>query len=520
MYMLLENSRQLLSTVKEAFPSYNFDPQPVPSKCASEPTSGIDAVQCAWIKILELLNGSVSLTKTNIPPELESSFFTFMKRSQQLMSSAASNYNLGSLYLGICVTCLAICLSLPATYKLVSGTRHPGIFLLTSIVSYTCIMFASSYVEEEQQFWYWIFTGWIFYLHVRSFGHAYQKSVSDKKHQAFTFWLSTLGSLGLAVSHRILRRWNQTGQKFSAEPDIAKSFLPSHQYILWALVATTYADRYVRLVSHHPRSIIWQLLAQSVTMTAFLFKLVFALSDSPELLDNSFLEPVSKIANLLSLVWHARVVLFGLLALVVFSESTARFRASDVAKGEASASTPSTVFHEALTLFLMTQSRATNIPLFLLFRFQADILASMDLTIVEQAVTSLLFQYMTFFAFGGSNSISSVDLSNAYNGIGSYSVVFVGILTYISNWAGPIWWVSASLLLRSKSTMDERHAHLTILTFHMASTLASVMVACTILRTHLFIWTVFSPKYLYSMAWALINHLLVNILGEIGFALL
>ncbi|KAG2417187.1 hypothetical protein HFD88_008405 [Aspergillus terreus] len=519
-HMLLENSRQLLRTVKEAFPSYNFDPQPVPSKCASEPTSGIDAVQCAWIKILELLNGSVSLTNTNIPPELESSLFTFMKRSQQLMSSAASNYNLGSLYLGICVMGLAICLSSPATYRLVSGTRHPGMFLLTSIVSYTCIMFASSYVEEEQQFWYWMFTGWIFYLHVRSFGHAYQKSVSDKKHQTFTFWLSTLGSLGLAASHRILRRWNQTGQKFSAEPDIAKSFLPSHQYILWALVATTYADRYVRLVSHHPRSIIWQLLAQSVTMTAFLFKLVFALSDSPELLDGSFLEPVSKFASLLSLVWHARVVLFGLLALVVFSESTARFRASDVRKGEASASTPSTVFHEALTLFLMTQSRATNIPLFLLFRFQADILASMDLTIVEQAVTSLLFQYMTFFAFGGSNSISSVDLSNAYNGIGSYSVVFVGILTYISNWAGPIWWVSASLLLRSKSTMDERHAHLTILTFHMASTLASVMVACTILRTHLFIWTVFSPKYLYSMAWALINHLLVNILGEVGFALL
>lgn len=175
------------------------------------------------------------------------------------------------------------------------------------------------------------------------------------------------------------------------------------------------------------------------------------------------------------------------------------------------------IFHEALTLFLMTQSRATNIPLFLIFRIQLYILNSTALAGIEVTITSLLSQYMAFFAFGGSNSISSVDLSSAYNGIGSYSVVFVGILTYISNWAGPIWWVSAARLLRRRPTRAERLGHITLLTFHTAASVLSVMAACTILRSHLFIWTVFSPKYLYTMAWAVINHMGINILAEADF---
>jgi ethanolaminephosphotransferase len=39
----------------------------------------------------------------------------------------------------------------------------------------------------------------------------------------------------------------------------------------------------------------------------------------------------------------------------------------------------------------------------------------------------------------------------------------------------------------------------------------SVMAACTMLRTHLFIWTVFSPKYLYTLAWTILNHLFINL---------
>lgn len=178
------------------------------------------------------------------------------------------------------------------------------------------------------------------------------------------------------------------------------------------------------------------------------------------------------------------------------------------------------VFHEALALFVVTQSKATNIPLFLIFRVQFLILASTKLADIEITITSLLLQHMTFFAFGGSNAISSVDLSNAYNGIGRYNVLLVGFLTFVSNWAGPIWWASAARALRSKDTQMERWNHIALLSLFVTTTLLSTMAACTALRTHLFIWTVFSPKFLYTMAWSTANHLLVNLLQEVDFSIL
>jgi len=49
------------------------------------------------------------------------------------------------------------------------------------------------------------------------------------------------------------------------------------------------------------------------------------------------------------------------------------------------------------------------------------------------------------------------------------------------------------------------------MTLFVSTALLAVMASCTALRTHLFIWTVFSPKYLYAMAWSVGWHLIVNV---------
>lgn len=53
--------------------------------------------------------------------------------------------------------------------------------------------------------------------------------------------------------------------------------------------------------------------------------------------------------------------------------------------------------------------------------------------------------------------------------------------------------------------------HVAVLTFWTAGMLGSVMVACTALRQHLFIWTVFSPKFLFAMAWGVAWHLGISV---------
>ncbi len=94
--------------------------------------------------------------------------------------------------------------------------------------------------------------------------------------------------------------------------------------------------------------------------------------------------------------------------------------------------------HHLYTLLAMTQSRATNIPFSFSSISSTSSWALQELKLVELSIASLLLQFMSFFAFGGSNAISSVDLSSAYNGIADFNVGAVGILTFVSNWAGPI----------------------------------------------------------------------------------
>ncbi|OJJ52571.1 hypothetical protein ASPSYDRAFT_164083 [Aspergillus sydowii CBS 593.65] len=514
--LLIENSRQLLGTLKETFPSYGFEDGKIAANCSSDPHDGLERVYCAWAKAQALLRRHTGPGAGDIQTEIESALLHFLGASQEVMSGAASNYDLRYLSLGICIAGFAVVLSLPSAYRVLSKYRHSGLFLVASVLLYGAMMFASSYVEEEQQFWYWIFTGWVFYLHARSFRfeRVTSDAENDKASRVIANVVTAVGSIALGASHRLLRRWNQTGQKFAAEPDIARIYFPSHQSSLWVLVGITYAGVYLQLVNGFSPSWMSRLLCLNVTATSFMFKLVFAESESPELLNGTMFGNIATLLSGISLAIYARAAMAGIAILLLSTVSNgAKGLYMDVLMETVSSGI---VAHESLTLFLLTQSRVTNVPVFLILRLQLKVLASMSLTSVETTMTTLLMQYITFFAFGGSNAISSVDLSNAYNGIGNYNIILVGILTYVGNWAGPIWWVSATKLLRAGQTWDEMQTHIGLLTFHATTTLVSVMAACTALRTHLFIWTVFSPKYLYTMSWAIIHHLAVNLLSEVS----
>ena len=81
------------------------------------------------------------------------------------MSRAASDYNIKYMSLGIALSVVSFVLILPSVaYTL--GLQSRERFLILSItVLYSIMMFASSYVEEEQNFWYWCLSAWILYLY-------------------------------------------------------------------------------------------------------------------------------------------------------------------------------------------------------------------------------------------------------------------------------------------------------------------------------------------------------------------
>lgn len=492
--LLLRNARQMLKIVVETFPEFNT--AGITDNCENFMGS-INQLACGWRKIEK--NMPDGKDDDDVEPWLRD-VNKWLKMAQEIMSSTASNYDVKKLFMGAGFAALAL---VSATFA-ASPTIFTSLKVCYPIIAigllYGIMMFASSYVEEEQHFWYWATTGWLALLWIRS---ARMQRLSPR--------LLAMSSLIVLISMRISRRWNQTGQKFAGEPDIARTFFSNHKLTLWTLVALTYLWNIQSLAargfSRFPQ-LASGAIATLLATASITFKLAFTNADSPELLAGPAKSMAATDSELgISLVTRARIV-FMAIGICLFYTLASSF-------GHTKRPNPTMhTIHDLLTLVLITQSRATNIPLLLLMEIQFYTLNDLDLSLVELTTTALLFQYSSFFAFGGSNAISSIDLSSAYNGVSGYNLLAVGVLTFVSNWAGPIFWTSATnimlLRLRRKGGKDLLLPHLALLTMFVAGSLFFVIAACTVLRTHLFIWTVFSPKYLYSMAWSLGQHLAIN----------
>lgn len=491
--ILVRNARQILNIVTAAFGSELFDIESGSDPCALE-SSEINDLACQWQKINSQAHSLADVKE--IDQDWLDAMSKWLRRAQDLMSSMASNYDMPRLFLGQGVALVAAIVSGIAVVRFSSPQQGPLTPLVLITLLYGIMMFASSYVEEEQHFWYWSSSVWIAFLGIR---HVRRSTGLPN----FTWFIFALAAL------RATRSWNQTGQKFAGEPDIVKTFLIPNPQLLWVVITAAYIMLSFRILSRLEGLPYFAstCLASLFLTAAFSFKLDFTSEDAPELVVG-FAHSLNQIFQGQSLVWRARTV-FGLFA-ILWGYGVYR----TLTGGRAAQIQSANLFHLLYTVLGMTQSRATNIPLFLIADILFYALQATNLSITEISTVSVLLQHASFFAFGGSNTIASVDLSSAYNGVSDFNVVVVGILTLVSNWAGSIFWVSATnLLLLHKYNEGHRHVfrqHLALLTLFVTASVAFVMAACTALRTHLFIWTVFSPKYLYSMAWSLGQHLLVN----------
>lgn len=456
---------------------------------------------CKWLSITEMHQTFVNdqhLFIRDGTPLINS----FLREAQKQLSGTASKYDTRSMLVGIVLAVLCCIPPMVLFSSDANGLTFTTYAFLFTEVSYAATMFASSYVEEEHQFWYWISSAWLVLLAVM------QQRVSS------TTSAQLVRNIGVCVLFGLMRRLNQTGQKYSGEADIVKEVFTKSPWFLWLLVFFAYAAIQRRLRNRLIELGFGQigLLCVLVTASGLVFKLAFTIAEAPELMRGmGFLDPVLNFAKRYPLQDLARVVFLGLgnlLALALYSEAPWSSRERFFAFLER--------MHDILTLFLMTQTRTVNIPLFLLFQMQLRSLQKgRRLRSYEAILTMLMMQYSSFFAFGGTNAISSVDLSNAYNGVRSYNVLMVGVLTFVGNWAGPIWWASATSCVLTTNIVFDRikmswEQWFSILSHFMAVHAAVMMLACLVLREHLFVWTVFSPKYLYTMAWTYAQHMVVN----------
>jgi len=87
-----------------------------------------------------------------------------MIEAQDLMSSTASNYNMTKLVVGQILALLSLLFSLVSMGPILAESFMTSIPFMFVTIAYGFMMFASSYVEEEQQFWYWVTSAWFILL--------------------------------------------------------------------------------------------------------------------------------------------------------------------------------------------------------------------------------------------------------------------------------------------------------------------------------------------------------------------
>ena len=94
----------------------------------------------------------------------------FLETAQDTMSTTASSYDLWRLVQGILIAGIALVLALTSLGAIAWKSMSVAAFALMTIL-YAVMMFASSYVEEEQHFWYWCTAAWIACLSAQKYVH-------------------------------------------------------------------------------------------------------------------------------------------------------------------------------------------------------------------------------------------------------------------------------------------------------------------------------------------------------------
>lgn len=176
MHILMHNARQIFNIMTAASGDSVFTDTFEDVDCSQLP-SPTDASACRWHALNrtslstyddgERLNAEASKVclRSSLPVNLATDLdLQWLRDAQGVLSSMASNYNTTRLIQGGATVTLSIVLAFLACRVLAVGSAGSIIPYMGIAVLYGIMMFASSYVEEEQHYWYWCTTAWFVHL--------------------------------------------------------------------------------------------------------------------------------------------------------------------------------------------------------------------------------------------------------------------------------------------------------------------------------------------------------------------
>ena len=164
--LLEANARQVLGVVASTFPEFEarITKLRTPKFACDSYDSDLDRLACQWN---EAMIPEEVTPYHNEDERQASSTLEFLRSAQDLMSSTSSNYDLARLGFGQAIALMAVVLTSVLCWIATRRNHQLRGFFGLVCIAYGITMFASSYVEEEQQFWYWAVSAWLGWLYIQ-----------------------------------------------------------------------------------------------------------------------------------------------------------------------------------------------------------------------------------------------------------------------------------------------------------------------------------------------------------------
>ncbi|SCZ98703.1 BZ3500_MvSof-1268-A1-R1_Chr7-1g09245 [Microbotryum saponariae] len=398
---------------------------------------------------------------------LEGDVREFILRAQDRLMSTFAESDLRPMVFGLILQASTAAQAPLRTRRTVDGSSSLTCRFLVAatLLVYLGTYFASSFIEEEHEFCFFAAASSLLFLASRP------KALLPERFMLIV----------AAISVRLMRGWSFNGQKsvpnesltalLAASPQAFSHLLSGFSLLVGAAIPLYSLVRAAKPIPHLNR--------RMPLSTLFLRALSFGTLATLSLLHAA----VNLILKLFSASASSALCDLGLgdpveLSRISFGLGAATWLMARICQsaGSPDARTYKVLQLSAIASTLMTVSRPSNLFLFPILWLQYFLFSNLNFEPLISSFFILLLQRVSFFAFGGSNSLATIDLSNAYAGLRSYSVLPVSLLTYASNFAGPIFFSASSLLPHSTLPYTT--------TFHSLSLLA-LCASATHFRQHL-----------------------------------
>ncbi|XP_026186087.1 GPI ethanolamine phosphate transferase 2 isoform X1 [Mastacembelus armatus] len=387
------------------------------------------------------------------------------------------------------------------------------VLLLAGTVGHTLSLASSSFVEEEHQIWYFLLSTLclaVFQDVCRKYFREQRGSGDEEDHilpskdchssahaKAGIYsekWLALATPPFTLLCCRLLRSLNQTGVQWAHLPDVGHWLNSSENKMVLSLLAAFCLVLIYFLVQ---RRCSW------VSKVALALGLLGVYSYRAAV--GNVLFPWQRYGQTMSKgTVEARFVYVFVLG-ILFTGTKDLLRSQIITADAKLKSRGLWEIYSGLVLLVSLLFRAHNLPMLCCCLLIQTLMAQFiwKKLYYDAAQTTIMHYWFgqAFFYFqGNSNNIATIDISVGFVGLEGYVEAPAIFLTALSTYAGPLLWACHLVCYLS----SERRSPVAVshgcycLALLRSVPAAAYIVLVTVLRYHLFIWSVFSPKLLYE----------------------